>query len=145
MKNNPYETPESDLQAEVKFKRSIWWKIYFVIITILSFVGMFSYLSSENSGIAEYLQLVLLIVATVGMFGFVFMKKILFPKFWMNFFFVHILFGILYLFVTNVDLKQGLSNNEYYISMAIGFIFSIPAYYALFSYGRPQNRIWLNA
>jgi len=145
MSENPYSPPESELGMSTELRRSVWWKIYFFIITIFSFLGIFTYVAAENSGFPEYLLLLSTVVWTVGLFGFCFLRKILFPKFWLVFLVVSFSYGILYLFISKVDLRMGLSDSAYYVSLAIGFLISFPAYFALFSYGRSNNPIWSRA
>ena len=145
MSENPYSPPKSEPKENIKLRRSIWWKIYFFLITILSFLGLSSYITADNSGFPEYLSLFSLVVGTAGLFGYCFLKKILFPKFWMVFLVLYFLYGILYMFISKVDLRMGMSDTEFYISIVIGYVISIPGYFALFSYGRVKNPIWATA
>jgi hypothetical protein len=46
---------------------------------------MTTFLLSSGAGIVDYAQLVLLIIATAGIYGFVFYKKVLRPGFWVPF------------------------------------------------------------
>lgn len=142
MDHNPYETPQADIETEVSLTRSIWWKIYFFIITILSALGYTVYLFSEASGIAEYLSIVMFVIGAVGLYGYVFLRKIGWPVFWMVFLFVLIGYSILYYFVTDLELQGEMDDTTYYISNAIGFLISIPWYFALFLYGRKSDPIW---
>ncbi|WHI50182.1 hypothetical protein P3339_17270 [Microbulbifer sp. MLAF003] len=145
MLENPYTPPSVDLDESSELQRSIWWKIYFFLITVLSFLGSYSYIVAENSGIPEYLSLFSLVIATVGLFGYCFLKQILFPKFWMVFLVLYFIYGIIYMFISEVDLRMGMSESEFHISIAIGYIMSLPGYFALFSYGRIKNPIWSKA
>lgn len=145
MTSNPYETPKSDIRVAEKYKRSIWWKIYFFVFTILSFTGTISILAADGAGIVDYVALLLEVVATVGLFGFVFLKRILWPKFWLVYLILYFVSGFFYEFLSGVDMRDGMSDNEYYISMAIGYLIAAPAYFALFLYSRENNPIWKNA
>lgn len=144
---NPYSSPESDLGSgsPTTTKRSIWWKIYFFVISILSFLGMTTFLLSDGAGIIDYLELLLLIVATAGLFGFVFSKKVLFAKFWLPFLIIYFVTGLFYESLSGVDMRQGMSGSAYYISMAIGYLVSIPGYYGLFMYSKAETHPWQNA
>ncbi|MCM8857900.1 MAG: hypothetical protein LC541_20020 [Candidatus Thiodiazotropha sp.] len=144
---NPYSSPESDLGAEASdiTKRSIWWKIYFFVITTLSFLGMATFLVSNDVGFIDYLELMLLIVATAGLFGFVFSRKVLFPKFWLPFLVVYFVAGLFYESLSSVDMRQGMSDGEFYISIAIGYLMSIPAYYGIYMFGKADRHPWKNA
>jgi len=145
MENNPYQAPESDLRIEEKFKRSLWWKIYFFFITLFSGLGFVPILASPEAGISEYLLLLLWVIATVGLFGFVFLKPVYKPAFWLQILEVYILFTVTYYFTTQVDMRMGMSESAYYISNAIGWLISVPGYYALYSYSKPTNPAWKNA
>lgn len=142
MNSNPYETPKSDVKIEEKEVRSLWWKIYFVFITLTSIIGMIEIVSEPGAGFVDYIEFLLFICATVGFFGYVFMKQILFPKFWLIYLFVYLFSGIIYESVTKVDMRGGMTDEMYYISMAIGYLITLPVYYALFMYGRKTNAIW---
>jgi len=142
MNINPYAPPKSNIELDGKLKRSVWWKIYFYPITVLYFVGTISLLQEKSAGLVDYLLLLATIVATVGFFGFVYLKKILFPKFWIVFLVFYIVFGSAYEFFTDLDLREGLSDKKYYLYMFVEFIISLPLFYALFSYGRRKNPIW---
>ena len=147
MEHNAYKTPESDIVNEdnSRFKRSVWWKIYFFFITIMSAFGMFSFLLMPESGISEYISLALWLVATIGLFGFVFLKPIYKPEFWLQALIAYITFNIVYYFITNIDLRMGMNDIEFYMSSAIGWLLSIPAYYGLYAFSKPSNPAWKNA
>ena len=142
MTNNPYQSPASDLGEQEVLKYSIIWKIYFFFITLLSIFGFTVIYFDPNFGFVEILSIILVIPATIGLFGYIFRKKILNPKFWNIFFFCYIAWSILYIFVSKIDQQAGMSEIEYIISMSIGWALSIPAYLALFYYGRNTCTIW---
>lgn len=142
---NPYESPKSDVATEANFKRSIWWKIYFFIFTILGFIGSISFLLEEQAGIVEYLQLFLFILSTIGLFGFTFLKKIFIPVVWLWVLVVSLLFGVFYEQLTSIDLRQGMTDMEFYVTMAIGWLISIPGYIALYLYSKSNKHPWISA
>lgn len=139
---NPYESPKSDVTTAGTFKRSVWWKVYFFIITALAAFGSISFLFEEKAGVVEYVQLLLSIVTTVGLFGFTFLKKILTPKTWLVVLLISLLFGAFYEQLTSIDLRQGMTSIEFYITVAIGWLISIPAYVALYLYSNPNKQPW---
>ena len=142
MANNPYQSPESNLGAQETLKYSLIWKIYFFFITLLSIFGYIFLFFEPGFGIVEIFSIILIVPATIGLFGYIFRKKILSPRFWNIFFFVYIAWSILYSFVSKIDQQAGMSENEYIISMIIGWAISIPAYLALFYYARASCSIW---
>ncbi len=144
---SPYNPPESNLGIDGSLitKRSMWWKIYFVFITILTFFGMTSLLTTEGSGIVDYLMFILAIISTAGFFGFVFSKRVLSPNFWIPFLLVSFIFGLFYEALSGVDMRQGMTDNMYYISMAVGYALSLPAYYGIYQYGNAKKHPWVNS
>jgi hypothetical protein len=129
MENNPYQTPESNIRTEGDFKRSLWWKITFFFITILSAFGIVSFFDEPGTGISEYISIVIWLLATISFFGFVFFQPIYKPKFWLQVLIASVIFSVLYYFITDVDLRMGLNDTEYYISDAIGWILSFSGCY----------------
>jgi hypothetical protein len=142
MENNPYQTPESDLARESDFRRSIWWKIYFFLITIALAFGFLSLFAGPEAEAAEFILMPFWLIATAGLFGFVFLKAIYKPKFWFIFFVVYVAVSIIYYLITKIDLRMGMSEMEFYISTAISWLMSLPGFYALYSYGSPKNPAW---
>ena len=144
MTDNPYNSPTSDLHtsAEPTPKRSMGWKIYFFIITLVAILGSISFLTAPNAGIAELLSIVFTVIATAGLFGFVFLKRVYKASFWRGFLFVYLAFSVLYYFITNIDLKVGMTDLEFYVSTVIGILVSLPAYFALYQYGNPNKAPW---
>lgn len=145
MENNPYKTPSSDVTVDETFKRSIWWKIYFFFITIISAFGMISFFMNPEAGVSEYISLILWLIATVGLFGFTFLRPIYKPIFWLQVLIAYLIFSIAYYFITDIDLRMGMSNTEFYISVAVGWLLSIPAYYGLFAFSKPTDPAWKKA
>jgi len=141
---NPYEAPQSRVDTGGATKRSTWWKVYFFIISVLSFMGMGTFLLSEGAGIIDYIELLLLITATAGLYGFAFSKKVLFPKFWIPFLIFYLIAGVVYEPLSKVDMRGGMPDSEFYIGLIIGYIMSIPAYYGLYQYGNKNGLPWRN-
>lgn len=144
MENNPYKSPSSDVVLNENFKRSIFLKIYFFFITIISAFGVISFILDQNAGAIEYVSLVIWLIATAGLFGFAFLKPIYKPSFWLQFLITHIIFSVAYYFITDIDLRMGMDNTDFYISAAIGWLISIPAYYGLFAFSKPTDPAWKN-
>lgn len=142
MGNNPYQTPKSDAFIVREFKRSVWWKMYFFFITILSAIGMVSFLFEPGTGVSEYINLGLWLVATVGLYGFTFLKPISKPKFWLQILIVYIVFSFAYYFITDVDLRQGMSDATFYITAGIGWVLTLPTFYALYALSKPTDPNW---
>ncbi len=87
----------SDLHlASIPTKRSIGWKIYFVILTLLAIFGFVGIFSKPNVGYPEYVNLLTYLIGTVGLAGFVFNRKIWKPVFWRYFVFLDLVISISY-------------------------------------------------
>lgn len=145
MENNPYQTPKSDVVTEGKFKRSVWWKLYFFFITILSAFGMASFLIDPKAGAIEFISLIIWVTATIGLFGFVFLKPIYKPKFWLQVLIAYFIFSIAYYFITDIDLRMGMSNAEFYFNSAVSWLLSLPAFYGLYAFSKSTNPAWKHA
>lgn len=56
-------------------QRSIWWKIYFVLLTGLYILGITSSLISGEAEIIDFIEIPISIAFTIGLYGYVFSKK----------------------------------------------------------------------
>lgn len=142
MHKDPYKPPDSDVRVDARGARSIGWKIYFFLITILSafsFLGVFTF---EGVGVAEYVSVVLWVPATAALFGFAFVRPVANPGFWRYFLVVYLVCTFAYYFVTNIDFSAGMTATEYMISNAIGWALALPGYIALYLYSRPGDIAW---
>jgi hypothetical protein len=145
METNPYQAPKSDIETDRTFKRSVWWKVYFIIVTMIGAYGNYTYLDDSKAGFVDYVSLFLWLVATAGLFGFVFNKAIYRSNFWLYALAVYLLFSFVYYFITDLDLRMGMGDAEFYISVAIGVFLSLPTYYALYIFSKPDNPVWKKA
>ena len=62
--------------TNIKIERSIFWKIYFFIITGLILLGILGWVGDEKFGIAEIVAILTASIGTIGLYGFVFSKRI---------------------------------------------------------------------
>ncbi|MCZ6640767.1 MAG: hypothetical protein O7F71_04280 [Gammaproteobacteria bacterium] len=125
-------------------ERSVMWKIYFVIIILITLVGFATQYSMLNAGIAEIVSALLVVPAMVGLFGYAFSKKILNGKIWLVVLVVYLVWSGLYPFVTNLDLTAGgmLTDTMFWISQAVGWVIAFPSFLALYLYGRSSYPLW---
>ncbi len=142
MTATPYIEPESELASQKAIKRSVFWKIYFVLLTLISCFGIFTLLVDPNANYSEYISLLLGIPATVGFFGYVFSKKILNLKFWQLFLVLYVLWSVLYYFLTDIDMVMDMELTVVIISQGIGWLIALPGYVALFLYCRKSYLLW---
>jgi hypothetical protein len=99
--------------------------VYFYAITFIAGIGMGMMVSMPNSGINEYTYLAIWILSTVGLFGYVFSKPIGTPGFWLWVFVSNLLIASVDCFITDVDLRMGQTDTEYYTPTVIGWIVSL--------------------
>ena len=147
MSRDTYAPATAGLGTETPtLERSVMWKIYFVIITLLSLAGFGSSYFTPNAGIAEIVSAILFVAATVGLFGYAFSKKMLNGRIWLVVLAVYLPWTGLYPFVTNVDLTAGgvLTDTMFWISQAVGWVIAFPTFLALYLYGRSAYPLWEN-
>ncbi len=123
-------------------KRSIMWKIYFVIIALLNLVGLASLYFVPNADIAELVSGILAVAALVGLYGYVFSKKILNNTIWLGVLIAYMAWTGLYYFVTNVNLTANLTDTQFWISQGVNLVFAVPIFLGLFLYSRPTYPLW---
>jgi hypothetical protein len=70
-----------------------------------------------------------------------FCKKALSPGFWNPFLIFYLIAGIACEYLSSVNMREGMPESVYYISVVIGYIFSLPGYYALYKYGKKVNNL----
>lgn len=142
MNSDPYSSPKADLGQSTSLKRSWLWKAYFIFIVIVILVSLLGYYYIENSGVTEYVSIALLLPALIGMYGYVFSKKILSQPVWFYNFFIQLFWSVLYYFVTKIDLYGNMTKEAFWITQAIMWALSIPYYIALYRYGSKSHPIW---
>ena len=135
--------------TDVKIRRSIFWKIYFFIITGITLFGFMGMIIYKNFGIAEIISIVTGSIGTIGLYGYVFSKRLFNRPFWLYFLVVYIIFDIAYFFVTDAVIfpESGelspVANKFVIIGFVISFILLIlPSYVGLLLYGLPSNNLW---
>lgn len=142
MTDNPFEPPSSDVDTKMSGHRSVWWKVYFYVITTLTFFSFLGMAGVEGFGSAEIFAIVLEIPAMIGLFGFAFTKRVATPAFWRMFFVVYLTFSVAYYFLTDMDISAGLTPTENLVSQGIGWLIVLPGLIALYLYGNPSDKAW---
>ncbi len=129
-----------DADSGVKvFRRSIWWKVYFFFITIALVFGTAPIVFDPHAGISEYIDFIVFVFATVGLYSFVFLRPIFNPSFWLSVFLVDLIYSVVYIFVANIDLGSG---GEFYAAYGVGVLLYLPTYWSLFALSRPTDPAW---
>ena len=145
---------EEHLLNEIRIKRSIFWKIYFWLIVCVSIGGLSFTLSHENSGLIEIIDIPMVLIATIGLFGYVFSKRIYKQSFWICFFGVYLAYSLVSPFLSEIefsppdDPELSAAENKFLntFSMILSFVLVIPlvlpAYIGLLLYALPSNKLW---
>ncbi len=135
--------------TDIKIERSIFWKIYFFIITGLILLGFLSWIGDEKFGIAEIVAILTSSVGTIGLYGFVFSKRIFKQSFWLCFLAAYLISDVFYFFITEIEIVPEIpeispAENKIVrmLTIIIGFILSLPSYVGLLLYGLPSNKLW---
>ena len=138
-------------ENKIKIERSILWKMYFVLFVCLNVLGVGILFSEENFGIIEIIDIPMTLISTIGLYGYVFSKRIHKQSFWFSFFWVYLVFGFVNPFLSEIEFLADdpeLSDAEnkfvniFTIVTMIPLI--LPAYIGLLLYALPSNKLWKN-
>ena len=130
--------------TNIKVERSIFWKIYFFIFVGLTSLEFIS--ESIETTIWDIVNIPIMIMATIGLYGYVFSKNFYKQYFWLCFFVFLIIWDAMYLIVVGMPPDPELTEmeNKYIDLFAIilHYILMTPAYIGLLLYGLPSNKLW---
>jgi hypothetical protein len=128
----------------MEIQRSKWWKYYFYLLVAITALGSIEFLINEASGIAEAIYVPLSIIGLIGLYGYVFSRKILHRTFWLYFIAIYLAATIAYYFVTDIDLSADMTPEEYIYVNIFSWAISLPGYIGILLYGLPSNKLWNN-
>ena len=141
-------------ENEIRIKRSIFWKIYFVLLICLIVWGTNESLIDENSGLIEIIEIPMVLIATIGLFGYVFSKRIYKQSFWICFFWILLAYSLVSPFLSEIefsppdDPELSAAENKFIntFSMIFSFVLIIPLFLpwfiGLLLYALPSNKLW---
>ena len=141
-------------ENEIKIKRSIFWKIYFWLIICVSVWGLNYTLSHENSGLIEIIDIPMTLIATIGLFGYVFSKRIYKQSFWICFFWILLAYSLVSPFLSEIefsppdDPELSAAENKFINTFSMIFSFALiiplflPWFIGLLLYALPSNKLW---
>jgi len=128
----------------MEIKRSKWWRYYFYFLVALTALGFTEIFFNEAAGITEAIYYPLSVVGLIGLYGYVFSKKILHRTFWLYFIAIYLAATIAYYFVTDIDMSAGMTPEEYIYVNIFSWLISLPGYIGILLYGLPSNKLWNN-
>ena len=138
-------------ENKIKIERSILWKMYFVLFVCLNVLGVGILFSEENFGIIEIIDLPMTLISIIGLYGYVFSKRIHKQSFWFSFFWVYLVFSFVYPFLSEIefladDPELSDAENKFLKIFAIVTMIPLilPAYIGLLLYALPSNKLWKN-
>lgn len=138
-------------ENEIKIERSILWKMYFVLFVCLNVLGVGILFSEENFGIIEIIDLPMTLISIIGLYGYVFSKRIHKQSFWFSFFLVYLVFSFVYPFLSEIEFLahdpelSDAENKFFNIFVIVTMIpLILPAYIGLLLYALPSNKLWKN-
>lgn len=119
--------------------KNLGWKIYFFLILVLTIL---TYLWQGFDRIWEVLDLILFVVAMVGLFGFAWKKKFLSSLFWKIYFVIQLIWNIYYYYFLPMSEKTSsvLIGVPQFLSATFSLIFFIPLFIALYLYGFSEKQ-----
>ena len=132
-------------------QRSILWKMYFVLFVCLNVLGVGILFSEENFGIIEIIDLPMTLISIIGLYGYVFSKRIHKQSFWFSFFWVYLVFSFVSPFLSEIgfladDPELSDAENKFVNIFTIVTMIPLilPAYIGLLLYALPSNKLWKN-
>ena len=130
--------------TNIKVERSIFWKIYFFIFVGLTSLEFIS--ESIETTIWDIVNIPIMIMATIGLYGYVFSKNFYKQYFWLCFFVFLIIWDAMYFIVVGIPPDPELTEMENkfinLFAIILTYILVTPAYIGLLFYGLPSNKLW---
>ncbi|WP_144395273.1 hypothetical protein [Pleionea sediminis] len=124
---------------------SVGWRIYFIIMVILSIEGLEVFLSVQRLTISDWITAAFSTLLLVGLYGFTFSVPIVSRKLWQITFTVLSIAFVVQSLATIIYLFNNQGSPSYmrdFLTSGITFAVSLPAYLALFKYHLSNNPIW---
>ena len=129
------QSKEQYLIENTKYK-SFLWKIYFYVISLLIIFShaIILYEEFEKVRIWEFIDIPFALISLVGLFSYVYKRKVLNRIFWKFFLISIIIWDIFYIFIIGNLPDTELTVQENNISILIGYCIYSPTYFALLKY-----------
>lgn len=119
--------------------KKVFWIIYAVLYIAVATFGAYFMLTANELSISNMLSPIFSIIYLIGLFGYIFEKRVWTATIWRRFFYL-ICFG------TGITLLVGVffSAGHSLIDSIFGTVFSIPLIYALYQYSKGNQSFWMN-
>jgi len=147
MKDNPYQTPGSDLITDkVQMPKTIWWKVYFafsliiytLLLTLLVFIG-----DEMPVSLFDAFDFFVGLIGVFGIFGIAFNKRIGSAAIWKYFFYFFLALSIVSTVIFPLlGIEQFGEVSEFDITLFIGIIDISVTLWGLYLYGFKRPQIW---
>lgn len=128
------------------------WKFYFWFYIIFSFIGLFGFYGfakSDSIKFGDVLGIINSVVAGIGLYSYVYKKKIFSMNFWRVIFWLSMINFILEILITYTPLGNiirlpdflisSTPESNYFISQVFGWITIFPLYFAIYKLGQKNN------
>lgn len=140
------------MNADVRLRvmRRRWWKVYFFLALALTVAGLVvPFIADDDQNMAwwEWIYIPLYVVQILGLFGFVFWRRLGVPPVWQVVFFASLAYEAWDLFsaATNPELEgTGYTGLVVMVNTAI-LALQVPMLIALFLYGFRSRELWNGA
>jgi len=130
-------------------QRSMWWKVYFLLVVLLSsfvyfglsFLGEGQFIFLEDnifSNIYVGVMILIYFISLIGLWGFVYQKKVFYKEFWIYIFFIIIVELIGSFLMTPIETST--QEIEYLGFLFLGGVFFY--LYALYQYAFKMTNLW---
>ena len=90
------------LENVTKIKRSIFWKIYFCFFVSQNVISKIAFYDNEGERLIFFIDIYMSLIIAVGLFGYVFSKRIYQRSFWFTFFWIFMVYSLDYPFLEEI-------------------------------------------
>ncbi|MEO3679837.1 hypothetical protein ABGI61_12445 [Rheinheimera sp. FR7-31] len=120
--------------------KKVFWIIYAVLYIAVMLLSTYYWLSINKFSISNMLGSVFSIIYLIGLFGYIFEKRVWTATIWRRFFYF-ICFGTVLILAIGAFSTAG----HGLIDSIFGTVFSTPLIFALYQYSKGDQSFWINA
>ena len=144
---NPYAPPTADLGgSDVSLHRRFAWKIYLLLMIVLMAL-LFAFEGAQWIQTADVIDLAVFAIATVGLFGFAYRRRIGSRTFWSMWLPVEVVWDFAVLLAIEpagfaYRFPDGERTAVFSVETAVGVLLVLPLYIALYRYAFRSPELW---